>query len=101
VENNRFAVVRMFDAVASLVRGRTPDEHENDFAENEARAAYQDLACEVEQARQDWIAARAYFEAVSDPELVDHAIHLVLASEKRYAYLLKEVKETYARANEA
>lgn len=47
----------------------------------------------VEQARKDWLAAQEYFESVSDPELVDHAIHLVTAAEKKYMYLLKKAQE--------
>ncbi len=47
----------------------------------------------VEEARQEWQAARAYFETVSEPELVDHAIYLVEAAEKKYMYLLKKARE--------
>ncbi|GAB6877361.1 hypothetical protein JCM13210_24530 [Thermaerobacter litoralis] len=46
----------------------------------------------VEQARRDWEQARLYFESVTDRDLVDQAIHLVLAAEKRYAYLLKQAR---------
>lgn len=47
----------------------------------------------VEQARRDWEQARLYFECVTDRDLVDQAIHLVLAAEKRYAYLLKQARQ--------
>jgi len=46
----------------------------------------------VEQARTDWLTARAYFESVSDPDLVDHAIYLIEAAEKKYMYLLKQAR---------
>lgn len=47
----------------------------------------------VERAREDWLAAKAYFENVSDPDLVDHAIHLVMATEKKYMYLIRQARE--------
>lgn len=47
----------------------------------------------VEQARQDWLAAKSYFETVSEPELVDHAIYLIEAAETRYMYLLHKARK--------
>lgn len=47
----------------------------------------------VEKARQEWLAAKSYFNAVSDPDLVDYAIHLVEAAEKKYMYLLKKARQ--------
>lgn len=46
----------------------------------------------VEQAWREWQAARNYFDAVSDPDLVDHAIYLVEAAERKYGYLIKQAK---------
>jgi len=46
----------------------------------------------VEQARQDWLAAKSYFESVSEPDLVDHAIYLVEAAETKYMYLLRKAR---------
>lgn len=51
-----------------------------------------DWVAAVEQARRDWEHARRYFECVTDQDLVDHAIHLVTAAEKRYTYLLKQAR---------
>lgn len=51
-----------------------------------------DWVAAVDQARRDWEQARRYFECVTDRDLVDQAIHLVLAAEKRYAYLLKQAR---------
>lgn len=51
------------------------------------------LADSIEQARGEWLSSRAYFEAVSDPDLVDHAIYMMEATEKRYIYLLKKARE--------
>ena len=48
----------------------------------------------VDQARREWLAARALFESVSDPELVDHAIHRMVAAERRHMFLLKEARRS-------
>ncbi|HEX6988493.1 MAG TPA: YaaL family protein [Bacillota bacterium] len=48
----------------------------------------------VDQARREWQAARALFENVSDPELIDHAIHRMTAAERRYMFLIKEARKS-------
>jgi len=53
-----------------------------------------DLAEALADAHQEWQAAQNYFENVSDPELVDHAIYLLEAAEKKYTYLLRQVRLT-------
>lgn len=57
------------------------------------RDEQQELLDLVERARQDWMAAKVYFENVSDPDLVDHAIHTMDATQKRYMYLLRKARE--------
>ncbi|HEY8391419.1 MAG TPA: DUF2508 family protein [Capillibacterium sp.] len=47
----------------------------------------------IEEARKDWQEARAYFNTVTEPELVDHAIYALGAAEKRYVYLLKKARD--------
>ncbi|MBI2873878.1 MAG: DUF2508 family protein [Firmicutes bacterium] len=47
----------------------------------------------VRQARMEWNTARAVFDSVSDPDLIDHAIYAVEAAERRYMYLVKLAKE--------
>mgnify|MGYP001354017597 FL=1 len=47
----------------------------------------------VEEARQEWKSAREYFNIVTDPDLIDHAIYALEAAEKRYVYLLKKIRE--------
>lgn len=47
----------------------------------------------VEQARQEWDLAKRIFEQVSEPELVDYAIYMMQATECRYMYLLRKMKE--------
>ncbi|GEM_PF-346211 len=50
----------------------------------------------VEEARLEWEKARSYFENVSEPDLVDHAVHLLAAAEKKYNYILSQVKHQSA-----
>lgn len=47
----------------------------------------------VWQAQRELDAARAYFESVSDPDLVDHACYLLEAAQKRYSYLLRLARQ--------
>lgn len=47
----------------------------------------------IEEAKREWQEARAYFNTVTEPELVDHAIYALGAAEKRYVYLLKKARE--------
>lgn len=46
----------------------------------------------LDQARQDWENAKNIFENVTNPDLIDYAIYNVDAAEKRYTYLLKQIK---------
>jgi hypothetical protein len=57
------------------------------------------LADSVEQAREEWLNSRAYFETVYDPDLVDHAIYLMEAAERKYVYLLKKARESGVTVN--
>jgi len=47
----------------------------------------------LKQARDQWHLAREYFEFVKDPELVDLAINNLEAAERRFNYLLKQIRE--------
>lgn len=46
----------------------------------------------IESARKDWEDAKNIFENVTNPDLIDYAIYNVDAAEKRYTYLLKQIK---------
>lgn len=50
-----------------------------------------DLAI-LEKARQEWLAAIALFNSVSEKDLIDHAIYNLNAAERRYVFLLKEAR---------
>ena len=43
---------------------------------------------EIREAHRQLEAAKAYFESVSEPGLVDHAIAVLTAAERRFAYLI-------------
>ncbi len=46
----------------------------------------------VEEARQEWLNAQCYYNTVSDEDLIDHAVYLMQAAEKKYIYLLKQAR---------
>lgn len=54
---------------------------------------YNDLIDAVEAARQEWLTAKKYFESVTDPDLIDHAVYLMEAAQRKYMYLLKKARQ--------
>lgn len=46
-----------------------------------------DILNAVEEARREYLRAVECFQSVTEPELVDWAVHLLCAAERRYAYL--------------
>lgn len=54
-----------------------------------------DIASLIEKAKQDWMLAQSLFDNVVEPEMVDHAIHLIVAAEKKYTYLLRLAKSDH------
>lgn len=51
-----------------------------------------DLYVNLENAKKEWEEAKNIFENVSEPDLVDYAIYNVEAAEKKYVYLLRQIK---------
>jgi len=47
----------------------------------------------VNKAHQEWEQAKALFNEVAEPELVDHAIYAMEAAERKYIYLLRQAKK--------
>ena len=47
----------------------------------------------VEEARQEYMVSLSQFNHVSDPDLIDHAIHAMVAAEKKYTFLLKKARQ--------
>ncbi len=58
-----------------------------------AAAKEKDFFTLVEEARQEWQAAMSYFNHTAEPDLVDHAIHAMVAAEKKYTFLLKKARQ--------
>jgi len=47
----------------------------------------------IRLAHEEWKNAEKYFENVTDPDLIDHAIYRIEAARTRYTYLLKLARE--------
>ena len=43
----------------------------------------------TKKAKEEWQDAKRYFDEVTDPRLIDHAIYRIEAAEKKYIYLIK------------
>lgn len=52
-----------------------------------------DLQIQIEAAHQEWQAAQQHFQMVHEPELVDHAIYQIEAAQRKYMYLLRQLRE--------
>lgn len=46
----------------------------------------------IEQARREWLYAQNYYNSVSETDLVDYAVYLIQAAEKKYMYLMKKAR---------
>ena len=57
------------------------------------------MLSQIEDARREWLSARSYFDSVLDPDLVEHAVYVNQAAEKRYMFLLKQAKEQGIKSN--
>lgn len=53
----------------------------------------------IRQAHDEWKNAEAYFQSVTDPDLIDYAIYRVEAAKTRYTYLMKLAREMGVRGN--
>ena len=47
---------------------------------------------EIQKAKQEWLVAKANFQQVDEPDLVDQAVFAMAAAERKYVYLLKEAQ---------
>ncbi len=73
--------------IVSAVTSRLfPDDRENEIGRPPS------FGDAVADARRDWLAAKSYFEAVTDPDLIDHAIYMLEAAERKYMFLIKRAK---------
>ena len=62
----------------------------NDNQKNKSLPTLPEL---VEQARQDWIFSKNYFNEVYDQDLIEYAIFLIKTNERKYMYLLKKAQQ--------
>lgn len=53
----------------------------------------QKLIDSVHAAKEEWRVAQAYFENVSEPDLVDFSIYKLEAAKRKYMYLLKMARK--------
>ena len=60
-----------------------------------------DLQVQLDRARDEWNAAERYFQTVSDPELVDHAIYSLEAARRKYLYLFRQLRVSQGHRAEA
>lgn len=88
------AILRWFEQIVDFATSSRPER-------TVIEAPALDMLQLVDQARQEWINSDRYFECVTDPELVDHAILLKDAAQKKYMYLLKLARAEGLRAYSA
>lgn len=69
----------------------------NNFATNEISEDERFLK-QLSQALEEWENAELYFQSVTEPDLIDYAIHKMEASRTKYVYLLKQAREMGVRA---
>jgi len=62
------------------------------FKQQKKADANNDIYINIEGAKKEWTDAKNIFENVSQPDLVDYAIYKVEAAEKKYIYLLRQIK---------
>ncbi|OEH84311.1 hypothetical protein BHU72_10930 [Desulfuribacillus stibiiarsenatis] len=56
--------------------------------ELEKSKLYEELAC----AKEEWILAQKQYEYATEKDAIDAAIYKILATEKRYMFLLKQLE---------
>lgn len=66
---------------------------------DESADGTEDLISVVSKAHEEWQSAEKFFNNVSDPDLIDHAIYKVEAAKSRYTYLLKQAKKEGIKVN--
>jgi hypothetical protein len=59
----------------------------------EIKTEDQQILENIRMAHEEWRNAEKYFENVTDPDLIDHAIYRIEAARTRYTYLLKLARE--------
>ncbi len=60
---------------------------------NKEKDENEELLENLKQAKEDWEKKERYFNIVTEPDLIDYAIHDMEASKIKYIYFLKKAKE--------
>ncbi|MBS3939004.1 MAG: YaaL family protein [Peptococcaceae bacterium] len=79
--NNFF--VNMINTLGNGIGGASMSDDEKSTA---------DMLALIDNAHKEWLAAQQYFDHVSELDLIDHAVYVSQAAEKRYMYLLKQAR---------
>lgn len=89
VNNLTVVLKKLFQAIVKTLSWKEPD----NWREPVTGKSKDNLIRVLEEAHQEWIHAKFYFNCVTDPDLVDHAIFYMGETEKKYTYLLKRARE--------
>ena len=65
----------------------------SDKLKNKEKSEEEKMIENLKKAHEEWKNKEVYFQSVTDPDLLDHAIYELEASKIKYIYLLKKVKE--------
>lgn len=60
---------------------------------SEGNEKEEELKMAIEKTRRELMSSRSFFDSVSEPDMIDHAIYALQATEKKYIYLLKDARE--------
>ncbi|NLK08752.1 MAG: DUF2508 family protein [Firmicutes bacterium] len=76
----------------NTAKGQFSFQDREDMVPNPAKTSLDEV---VEQAHRDWVDAKAFFDNVIDPELVDYAVYSMEAAERKYVYLLNKARSAH------
>ncbi len=63
------------------------------FNTGDLRSEEEKILDMIKAAHDEWKNAEAFFQDVTDPDLIDHAIYRIQAAKTRYSYLIKLARE--------
>lgn len=76
-----YNISRFFGGLKSKMKPNADKEHQ-----------YEEKMKVLKNAHKEWRQAELYFQNVTDPELIDHAIYNMEAAKKKYFYLLNQIR---------
>jgi len=90
----------MASRLTGLWQSVTQRLHSSQETKEVPTAPVNDLQVQVDRAHREWVSAQQYFQSVSEPELVDHAIYLLEAAERKYMYLLNQMRSVKGKGGD-